>query len=278
MILRALILILVIFLTSGLSEGSEELFLVYDKAVYQLSLRRGNVTVAEFTAGHGLRSPLPKKRRGDLTTPEGLYQITDIRPSQQYHYFIELSYPNWNDLSWAYFRGELSWSDLAKREGRKLGYAIGIHGGGAFKRERGTLNFHWTQGCIALDNEDLKRLLRLIKPGLRIFIVDSQKGLFEILKKFAYPLQVIPSEFWEGALYLMIERDTFWYFRLREMKSGKRYLLWEEWKSGYQTRKEESTGEGRFGPDLEIELKTRFLQKINNILDPLEEKNIELWK
>ncbi len=272
------VLVILILLITEASSYCEEIVLIYDKATYELKVKRGEEVVAKFLAGHGVQSPLPKKRRGDLTTPEGFYYITAIRPSQQYFYFIEISYPNWNDFSWAYYRREIGWSDLERREGKKLGYAIGIHGGGAFRWERGRANLNWTQGCIALNNEDLKKLLQWIRPGNKVYIVDTNKDLFDLLKKFAYPILVRPLDFWEGALYLKIDDKTFWYFRLKETKAGKRVLIWEEWKGGYQTRREESIGEGRFNPELERELKMSFVSKIYNLLKPMEEKDLEQWK
>lgn len=77
-------------------------------------------------------------------TPEGAYKVTTIRPSTQYYYFLELSYPNFNDLSLAYFRGEVKLEFIERylqknypQRENLLGNNIGIHGGGAFKKRKG---------------------------------------------------------------------------------------------------------------------------------------------
>ncbi|MCS7199490.1 MAG: L,D-transpeptidase [Caldimicrobium sp.] len=154
-----------------LAETKEEIFLLYDKAKYRIYVRKGEKTLLEFPAGHGLRTFLPKNKKGDFLTPEGLYQIKDIRPSSLYYLFAELTYPNINDISLAYYRGDLDWEKLKEvwscsTDSLKntLGYAIGIHGGGDGKREGTKINFNWTQGCIALNNSDLEVLLRFLKP------------------------------------------------------------------------------------------------------------------
>ncbi len=84
------------------------------------------------------------------------------------------------------------------------------------KKSKRDLN--WTKGCIALSNEDLKKILPLLKPGQRVFLIDSSKSLYEILKKLAYPVRVKPLEFWEGELYLKLNNETYWHFHILKKK------------------------------------------------------------
>lgn len=264
---------------------AEERYILVDKATYTLYLfNQGNPTF-ETKIGYGLKSPLFKSKKGDFLTPEGAYKITTIRPSTQYYYFLELNYPNFNDLSLAYFRGEVS-LELIERYLQKhysqrenlLGNNIGIHGGGAFKREKGELNYHWTQGCIALHNADLDIILRYIKAGDPVYIIHSQKPLFEILRKFVYPIIVKPLDFWEGALYLKVNPFTFWYFKIIETHRGKKLLLWEEWIKGRLNTKAYSEPDGALSPQLEKTLKDTFIKNLNSILKPFQEEPISLWK
>lgn len=275
---QTLVLIWIILLLANVVEGSQELYLLYDKAKYRLYLKRGEEVLMDFPAGHGLKSLLPKSKRGDFLTPEGIYKITEIRLSAQYYYFIELSYPNWNDLSWAYYRGEIDFARLKRAEGKTLGNAIGIHGGGSFKKEKGGLNYNWTQGCVALNNPDLERLIPFLRPGQRVYLVDSEKGLFEFLKKLAYPLKVKPLDFWEGALYFRIDEATYWYFYLKESAKGERILLWEEWHKGRLAQQLKSQGEGKFEVEKEERLKGVILQRIFAHMEPLEFIDLETWK
>ncbi len=106
---------LLIFFLTIYSKGFslEENYILFDKALYKLEVRNGERVIYQFEAGFGLKSPLYKTRKGDFLTPEGIYKIRTIRPSQNYFYFVELSYPNENDISWAYYRGELKAENLS---------------------------------------------------------------------------------------------------------------------------------------------------------------------
>jgi L,D-peptidoglycan transpeptidase YkuD (ErfK/YbiS/YcfS/YnhG family) len=50
-----------------------------------------------------------------------------------------------------------------------LGGAIGIHGigGGSPDVHR---RFHWTEGCVAVSNEQIERLAELVGIGTRVVI------------------------------------------------------------------------------------------------------------
>lgn len=278
-------LLMILFASLLTLQGlAEDRYIVIDKATYTLHLFNQGSTL-EVRVGYGLKSPLFKTKRGDFLTPEGAYRITAIRPSNRYHYFIELNYPNFNDLSLAYFRGEIKLELLERYLQREnpyrdtpLGRDIGIHGGGAYKEEKGTLNYHWTQGCIALNNADLEILLKSVKTGDSVYIIHSQRPLFEILMKLAYPLRVRPLDFWEGALYLKIDPYTYWYFKVIETHKGKRLLLWEEWVRGRLNSKVYSEPEGSFHPHLEKTLKETLMKKINSLLDPFQAKPLSEWK
>ena len=280
--------LLFFFLLPVLSFG-EELYILVDKGSYRLFLNRGEETILAFPIGYGLKSTQFKTKKGDFLTPEGIYEIIHIRPSQNYYYFLELSYPNFNDLSWAYFRGEIELEVLRDCENfikctkrreiqRRFGNEIGMHGGGAKKIERGQENFHWTQGCIASDNQNLEQLLKWVKLYQRVYILDSNKPLFEILKKLAYPEVVKSLDYWEGGLYLKVDEKTYWYFKLLEKYNGLKFLEWQEWKRGLLTQKMQSSGNGRFEEELENYLKRTLLRRINYIYDPLERKSFEEWK
>ncbi len=264
---------------------AQERYILVDKATYTLYLfNQGNI-IFEAKIGYGLKSPLFKSKKGDFLTPEGAYKVTTIRPSTQYYYFLELNYPNFNDLSLAYFRGEVKLEFIERylqknypQRENLLGSNIGIHGGGAFKKEKGEQNYHWTQGCIALHNADLDYILRYIKTGDSVYIIHSQKSLFEILKKLAYPLRVRPLDFWEGALYLKVNPSTFWYFKIIETYRGKKLLLWEEWIKGRLNAKAYSEPDGALNPQLEKTLKDIFIGNINSLLEPFQGEPLSQWK
>jgi len=105
------------------------------------------------------RSPVgPKRREGDGKTPEGIYALCLVKPCGKYGRSLGLSYPNLNDAKAALEDGRIApaafhaISDaLAAHQrppwGTALGGEIYIHEGGA--------HADWTQGCIALNAEDM---------------------------------------------------------------------------------------------------------------------------
>ncbi len=263
----------------------EDRYILVDKAKYRLEIYEKETLLFSAEIGYGLKSFLFKMKRGDFLTPEGIYRITKIRPSIQYYYFLELNYPNFNDFSWAYFRGEIglevlkrAFSEPNSLKDSTLGKDIGIHGGGPFKRKGNKLDYHWTQGCITLRDSDLKVLLDYVKPNMKVVIINSEKPLLELLKKLAFPIKVKPFVSWEGALYLKVNSYTYWYFKILETKEGKRELLWEEWIRGRLNQKVFSNYEGSFDSNLEKRLKETLKEKINFILDPYQREDWSQWK
>jgi lipoprotein-anchoring transpeptidase ErfK/SrfK len=91
-----------------------------------------------------------------------------------------LNYPNLEYASLAYYDGRIDKATYqaignALREGKRppqqtaLGGYIGIHGIGAgdpYIHE----NINWTNGCVALTNQQIKRLLAWVKVGMRVEI------------------------------------------------------------------------------------------------------------
>jgi len=120
------------------------------------------------------------KRRGDHMTPLGDFRIAWIREDSPFHRFIGLDYPNLEYARRAHQQGRLSrkeWQAIrqAVAKGRlppqntALGGRIGLHGLG-----RGDpkvhQQFNWTNGCIALTNEQIDQLLTWVGKGTRVSI------------------------------------------------------------------------------------------------------------
>lgn len=267
-------IVVILILNNTQAFAAENLYLVFDKALYRLEIREKEKTLQSFEAGYGLKSSLFKTKKGDFLTPEGIYEIKSIRPSQRYFYFVELSYPNENDISWAYFKGELEAESSLKVN--HLGNDIGIHGGGPTKIVKGKRNLNWTQGCIALSNEDLKIILPLLKPGQKVFIINSSKSLYEILKKLAYPVRVNPLDFWEGELYLKLNDETYWYFRVLEKETGLKILTFKEWIKGRLNKHIISHPDGSI--ESEKKLKETFFKKLHLIVEPKTLNSGYLWR
>ncbi|HEA83880.1 MAG TPA: murein L,D-transpeptidase [Thermodesulfobacterium geofontis] len=283
-----IILFLFMFILQFYSLKAETI-IVIDKGRKILELKEGKKVIALYEVGLGLKSSLPKEKKGDFLTPEGLYQIVDIRTSEKYKYFLELNYPNLNDLALAYYKGLIEKEEFIKLikvleefkiiENSLLGNKIGIHGGGAFKLEKKNgkvyKNYHWTKGCIALSNKDLIKLLKYVKIDQKVYILNSQKKLYDILKKFVYPTKVKPLEIFEGGLYLKLDDYTYLNFQLSEYYQGLKKLVIKRWHRGALKEKIESDEAGNF-PDVEKEryFKELIIKNLGNLFKPY--KHLEI--
>lgn len=263
-----------------------ETIIFIDKSKKILEIREKEKIIAKYEIGLGLESTLPKEKRGDFLTPEGVFKIINIKPSEEYKYFLELNYPNLNDLALAYYKGIIEkekfikWINMLENkeivEDSLLGGKIGIHGGGAFKWEKrdGKLykNYHWTKGCIALNNKDLLELLKYAKSGQKVFILNSQKKFYDILKKFVYPTKIKPFEIFEGELYLKLNEETYINFYLLENYQGSKKLVIKKWVRGALKEKIESDESGNI-PE-EEDFKKLFIEKLENLLKPCKQLEI----
>lgn len=102
-------------------------------------------------------APMGHKRfQGDERTPEGVYTIDTRNPRSRFHLSLRISYPNRQDRA------------FASQYGRSPGGDIFIHGQptGMPGRMRGD----WTDGCIALTNEEIEELWQIVPDGTPIEI------------------------------------------------------------------------------------------------------------
>jgi hypothetical protein len=146
------------------------------KGKRRMELRQGDQVLREFKISLGWAPSHPKELRGDHRTPVGRYYITGKRPSR-YHFFLGLSYPNVEDAERGYQHGLLDaeqWADIyfANLRGdtptahSPLGGLVGIHGFGG----RPYLPIDWTEGCIAISNDDVEYLYSMVSIGTPVII------------------------------------------------------------------------------------------------------------
>ncbi|KQM19269.1 L,D-transpeptidase family protein [Novosphingobium sp. Leaf2] len=99
----------------------------------------------------------PKRFEGDGRTPEGAYTIDWGNPKSAYHLSLHISYPRAADSAYAASRG------------RSPGGMIMIHGQPNLwpvARVPGD----WTDGCIAVSNEEIEALWEAVGDGTPIEI------------------------------------------------------------------------------------------------------------
>jgi len=103
----------------------------------------------------------PKRVQGDHKTPEGEYKIDSRNPKSRFYLALHISYPNAHDRK------------RARQLGMSPGGAIMIHGLGkefAWLGSSHTL-YDWTDGCIAVTNEEIEEIWEFVPIGTPIEIL-----------------------------------------------------------------------------------------------------------
>ena len=151
-------------------------YVVIDSRLRSLTVYQGErellrlAAVAFGTGGVGL-----KQRVGDQVTPKGSFRIGWKHHSLKFHRFIGLDYPSQPYLDRGLAAGiistkefDFSYNKLRKNktpsQNTRLGGQIGLHGIGlADPTIHPWLN--WTNGCIAVTNDEIDELYRLLSVG-----------------------------------------------------------------------------------------------------------------
>jgi L,D-transpeptidase catalytic domain len=138
--------------------------ILVDKLRRQLLLIRGKEELASYDVDLGTGGMAVKTRAGDRATPEGRYRVTEVRNPGQTKFYraLMLDYPNDEDRE--RFRDLRRSGVVSRRQG--IGSLIEIHGHGGRGED-------WTEGCVALDNDDMDDLVRNVKVGTRVTIVGT---------------------------------------------------------------------------------------------------------
>lgn len=138
--------------------------IVVDKLNRRLDLYHGGVRVRSYPAELGANGLRRKQHSGDRATPEGMYHVVDLKSGHRTKYYkaLLINYPNEEDrarFEAARRRGTIPW-----RVG--IGNLIEIHGAGG----QGT---DWTDGCVALANQDMDEVFSESRPGTLVTIVGT---------------------------------------------------------------------------------------------------------
>ncbi|RZL37692.1 MAG: hypothetical protein EOO96_04545 [Pedobacter sp.] len=134
--------------------------LVVDKSENRMIVFEQGKLLKTYKVSFGANPVGHKEFEGDEKTPEGIYIINDKNPNSGYYKNLGVSYPNKADM------------ENAKKVGKPAGGDIKIHGlrngiGFIHKFQRW---FNWTNGCIALTNNEVDELYSSVKIGARINI------------------------------------------------------------------------------------------------------------
>ncbi len=134
--------------------------IVIEKSKRTMTLMSGSTVLKTYKVALGGQPVGAKQRIGDHKTPEGLYVVDQKKANSIFHRALHISYPSARD----------------KENARKLGVSPGgdveIHGLGAKYGWVGAAHrqMDWTDGCIAVTNEEIDEIWPLVAVGTPVEI------------------------------------------------------------------------------------------------------------
>lgn len=152
-----------------------------DTSTHTLSVMQGDSIQTVFkNVAIGRYGTTWSKMTKDDKTPLGRFRVGWINEKSRYYRFFGLNYPNLDTAKRALDENRITeetWLSIleAKSMGKTppqntpLGGHIGIHGIGRGDQEIHH-EYNWTNGCIALTNEQIDQLGKWIKPGILVNI------------------------------------------------------------------------------------------------------------
>lgn len=156
--------------TINWSERNNAYVIIVDKFAHRLYVYYDGKLKKEYRTELGQHWIGAKKYRGDKATPEGKYNITKKKARHQTKYYkaLLINYPNDDDK--ARYNALVKSGSIPKRG---IGNLIEIHGDGG-------KGINWTDGCVALTNDEMDKLFDLVSVGTPVTIVGSLKSLQEV--------------------------------------------------------------------------------------------------
>ena len=132
--------------------------IVVEKSKRLLTLYSHGVALRSYHVALGRGSSGAKERKGDKRTPEGRYVIDARNSNSAFHRALHVSYPSAADRA------------RARAEGNEPGGDVMIHGtrNGFSWLGRAHRMFDWTRGCVAVTNDEIDEIWRVVPDGTAI--------------------------------------------------------------------------------------------------------------
>lgn len=145
---------------AALPEGVTASRVVVLKSDRRLQLYEGDTLLREYPVSLGFSPVGQKQIEGDGKTHEGYYSIDTRNPKSQYHLPLHVSYPTAEQTK------------QAREAGVNPGGLIMIHGirNGLGILGRLHLLTDWPTGCIAVTNDEIEEIWRVVPNGTPIEI------------------------------------------------------------------------------------------------------------
>ena len=134
-----------------------------DKSERKLYVFAGEKLLAAYPIGLGYHPIGPKQQQGDQRTPEGHYVLDYKNPNSSYYRSIHISYPNNADRAAARQRHVSPGGDVMIHglpNDPYIAHRVRVYG-----------SPDWTDGCIALSDENMKALWDQVSVPIPIEIV-----------------------------------------------------------------------------------------------------------
>lgn len=133
---------------------------VIEKEKHTLTVYNGNQVLASYRIALGREPVGAKNCEGDYKTPEGNYRIVGQNPNSRFYRSLLLNYPNANDIA------------VARERNCKPGGSVAIHGlqNGFEWVGRTHSSVDWTNGCVAVTNQEMDNLWKLMPVGTPVEI------------------------------------------------------------------------------------------------------------
>jgi murein L,D-transpeptidase YafK len=124
-------------------------------------LDKAGRTIRSYKVSLGFTPDGPKIKEGDGRTPEGRYYIDKRNEKSKFFRSLHISYPNPSDVQ------------RARSIGARTGGSIFIHGKPNDKSWiwwRRAQKQDWTNGCIAVSDDEMKEIWNVVQDGTPIII------------------------------------------------------------------------------------------------------------
>jgi murein L,D-transpeptidase YafK len=142
------------------------IYIIIDKSDYELQVYDDKGWYATYPVVFGSSSLDDKEMEGDRKTPEGTFKVISKKSHPKWDRFIMLDYPN--KESYEKFNQRKQTGEIPRNAA--IGGGVGIHGTWPHEDYQVDKYKNWTNGCIALKNEDVEDLYDYVPVGTKVII------------------------------------------------------------------------------------------------------------
>lgn len=148
-----------------------DIYIIIVKSTYELKVYDKDGWYATYPVVFGNKSLDDKMMEGDRKTPEGEYHIASKRPHEKWDKMMLIDFPTKADYQ--KFNERKSRGLIPKSA--KIGGGIAIHGTWAHDDLAVDLYQNWTNGCVALKNDDVDELYEMAPIGTKVTILRDDQ-------------------------------------------------------------------------------------------------------